>query len=471
MFLAKHRSVWIAVAMAGALAMLSGCATYYQKNLEFQEAFANGNLEHANKLLDKDKKAGEGRNRLLYFMKKGVLLQMMGQYEESNKYLEQAYIFVEDYRKNYSLEALSLISNPTVKTYPGEDHEKVLIHYYKALNYLKLRQPGKAIVEAKRLNNRLNLMNDRYENRPNRYADDAFAHIIMGIAYEMDGDINNAFIAYRNAYNTYRKSYSSDFGVTAPEQLKQDLLRTAYLNGFGEELRQYEREFGYEYQHSSTQSGELLFFWHNGLGPVKSEWSINFTIIKGDAGVVTFVNEEYGMNFAFPVPNNSEGGNGFGDLKLVRVAFPKYESRPPYYSHAELKLNQNEIYPLEEAENIDAIARSVLQDRLLREMANALLRLATKQAAEYALRQENQDAGAALSILNALSEKADTRNWQTLPYSIAYSRVPLQKGSNNIKLITHTDQGDKHVQEFSFEGEKGTTKFHIYHSLEAFKLY
>lgn len=313
--------------MAFAMVLLTGCATYYQKNLAFQEAFASGNLDEANKLLDKNKKAAEDRNRLLYFMQKGVVNQMMGNYVESNQFFEQAYIFIEDYRKNYGQEALSLITNPTMKTYPGEDHEKVLIHYYKALNYLKLQQPEKAIVEAKRINNKLNMLNDIYEDRPNRYADDAFAHIIMGIAYEMDGDVNNAFIAYRNAYNTYQNSYSKDFGVSAPEQLKQDLLRTAYLNGFREEQYQYEKEFGQEYVHNPNKNGELIFFWHNGLGPVKSEWSVNFTIVRGDGGVVTFVNEEYGMNFTFPVPQNKEGGNGFGDLKLVRVAFPKYESR------------------------------------------------------------------------------------------------------------------------------------------------
>ena len=454
------------------LGLLSSCATYYHQNIKFQEAYTSGNLEHASKLLEKNKKAAEDRNRLLYFMQKGVVLQMMGEYEQSNNYLEQAYIFTEDYRKNYGLEALSLVSNPMVKTYPGEDHEKVLIHYYKALNYLKLQQPSKALVEAKRLTNKLNFLNDKYENRPNRYADDAFAHILMGIAYEMDGDVNNAFIAYRNAYNVYQDSYSTDFGVTAPEQLKEDIMRTAYLTGFYEELRQYEKEFGREFHYQPKDNGELIFFWHNGLGPVKSEWSINFTVVKGDnAGFVTFVNEEYGMNFVFPVSSDQEGGNGFGDLKVVRVAFPKYISREPYFTSATLTLDSSAIYPLENAENIDAIAKSILQDRFFREMASALMRLAAKQAAEYAVRQENEDMGAAVSLLNALTEKADTRNWQTLPHSIYYSRVPLQQGANKVVLTTKTLKGEQEAVQFTFEGQKGETQFHIYHSLESMRIY
>lgn len=451
--------------------LLSGCATYYQKNLKFQEAFSSGDLEGANKILDKNEKAAEGRNRLLFFLKKGVLLQMMGQYEESNKFFEQAYIYVEDYRKNYGMEALTLISNPSIKEYPAEDHEKVLIHYYKALNYLKLNSPQEALVEARRLNIKLNALNDRYENRLNRYADDAFAHVLMGIAYEMDNDVNNAFIAYRNAYNTYKGSYTENFALNAPAQLKEDLMRTAYLNGFIEELQQYETEFGVNYQYQKKEGGELIFFWHNGLGPVKSEWSINFTIVKGDAGTVTLVNEELDLFFTFPIPENGEGGNGFGDLKLIRVAFPKYESRIPVFNQGELVLNGNRTFALETAEDLDAIARSILQDRMMREIAAAALRLATKQAAEYAARQENQDLGAAVSLLNALTEKADTRNWQTLPYSISYSRVPLNVGENTVTLKTKDGNGNQNSTDFTFTADEGETVFHIYHSLESFKLY
>lgn len=449
------------------LLFMSSCATYYQKNLKFQQAYEAGNLEKANKLLDKNEKAAEGKNRLLYFMQKGVVLQMMGQYEESNEYFEQAYIFLENYKTNYSYEALSLISNPSVIPYTGEDHEKVLIHYYKALNYLRLNQPAKALVEAKRINIKLNALNDRYDSRKNRYKDDAFAHLLMGIAYEMDGDINNAFIAYRNAYEAYKSIYSSEFSVSAPQQLKEDLLRTAYLNGFRQELEQYKREFGVDYQYQPKQGGELIFFWHNGLGPVKDEWSINFTVIRGKAGLVTFVNEEYGLNFSFPVSSKDEDDkDGLGDLKLVRVAFPKYDSRKPVFRKAQLRVDSGKVVPVETVENIDQIATSVLQDRMLREMASSLLRLATKQAAEEAMRQKNQDVGAVISVINAVTEKADTRNWQSLPYSIGYARVQMPAGEHQVELITQGQQA-KSTQSFTFDIEEGQTQFQLFHSLES----
>ena len=447
-----------------------GCATYYQKSQLFQENFVKGDIEQANKVLDKNKKAATDKNRLLYFLQKGVVLQLLDKYEESNSYFEQAYIFTEDYRKSYTKEAASLLSNPNVKPYVGEDHELVLIHYFKALNFLRMGQLDESLIECRRINNKLNLLNDRYEKKKNRYKRDAFAMNLMGIIYETSGDVNNAFIAYRNAYEAYNEDYQTYFGTSVPTQLKKDILRTAYQNGFTEELQKFEAKFGMNYVDEEMDGGELLFFWHNGLGPVKDESSINFFIVKGQGGVVTFVNEELGLSFPFILPATGQGSGGLGDLKFIRVAFPKYLERKPYFRTGELILD-NTSYNLEMSENINEIAFKTLEDRRARELANSLLRLAVKQAAEHQASKQNENFGALLSVLDAVSEKADTRNWQTLPYSISYARVPLKEGKNQVKLKTYSPQKSRSAEEnLEFKINKGETIFHIFNSLESIPL-
>ncbi len=446
----------------------SGCATYYQQNLVFQDHFVSGEIEEANKVLDKTRKKVKKRDQLLYYLQKGVVLQMLGAYEESNTYLERAYIFADDYRKNPVRQAAALLTNPSVTVYTGEDHELVLIHYYKALNFLKLGDYEAALVECRRLNNRLNYMNDRYERRKNRYRQDAFAMNLMGIVYEASGDVNNAFIAYRNAYAAYKEDYRKYFNTAIPLQLKKDLLRTAYLNGFYTELDWYEREFNMNYEYRPKPAGELVFFWHNGLGPIKDEWSVNFFIVKGEGGGVIFENEEYGWSFPFYDYQSGKDNGGLGDLKFIRVAFPKYLERIPVYRSAELSVDA-ETYPMEKAENINAIALSTLEDRMLREMGNALLRLALKQAAEEKVRDKNKHLGALLSVINATTEKADTRNWQTLPYNIFYARVPLPEGNNEVRLKTYApreQQWEEHI--FEFQVDRGETLFQTFHSLESY---
>ena len=439
-----------------------GCATYYQKNLVFHEYYFKGNYEAANKVLDNNKQAQKPKNRLLYLMDKGVVEQQLGHFNNSNNFLEQAYLNIENHRKNIGLEALSLISNSTVKPYAGEDFEVVLMHYYKALNYTMLRQFESALVECKRMNIRLNELNDKYK-RKNRYSKDAFIQNMMGIIYEASGDDNNAFIAYRNSLEVYEEDYLQHFGMGPPDQLKEDLLRSAYNSGLRTELDFYERKFERKYQSDpdAKNKGALICFWNNGLGPVKAEWSINFTILKGSGGMVTFANDEYGMNFPFFI-GGGDGNSQLGDLKFVRVAFPKYTERRPLLTKAEISVDGKKV-SFEKAENINAIAFKTLQDRMMRELSNSLLRLATKQAAEAVVRNQNEALGAAVSLFNAVSEKADTRNWQTLPYYISYLRTTLPAGEKKLNMTAYAGMTQSYsANQRSIVIKPGNTQFELF---------
>ncbi|HLZ17413.1 MAG TPA: hypothetical protein VKQ08_10250, partial [Cyclobacteriaceae bacterium] len=176
----------------------SSCATYYQANFEFNKEFETGNLDQAYKTLQKHASQAHGKKEFLYFVNNGLVLSMMGRYEESNQFFEKAFLFGEDYRTNYLNEAASYLTNPNFSSYRGEDHEHLLLLYYKALNYLKMNKTDDALVEIRRLNIRLQQLSDRYKSK-DKYEEDAFIHILMGITYEVDRDYNNAFIAYRNA--------------------------------------------------------------------------------------------------------------------------------------------------------------------------------------------------------------------------------------------------------------------------------
>ena len=396
---------------------------------------------------------------------------MLGRYEESNTYFEEAYLFTEDMQKNFATDAVSLLTNPNVKPYRGEDFEVVLILYYKALNDLFLEEFENALIECRRMNIKLNEINDRYVKKKNRYGRDAFIYNLMGIIYEANKDINNAFISYRNALEIYEEDYKPHYGIKPPKQLIDDLMRTAYLNGFQDELAKYEQKYGRKYKHRISENGDLVFFWHNGLGPVKDEWSLNFFIVKGQGGLVTFVNEDFGFAFPFMTESGSGGGGGgLGDLKFVRVAFPKYRERETCYRSAEIIAGESR-YPLEIGQDINAIAHSVLEDRMVRELTNSLLRLAIKQAAEQAVRKKNENIGALLSVANALSEKADTRNWQTLPYAIYYARIPLPTGDSQMELVCESPRKTRQYRHpLSITNTDKQTQFYLFHNLESIPL-
>jgi len=101
------------------------------------------------------------------------------------------------------------------------------------------------------------------------------------------------------------------------------------------------------------------------------------------------------------------------------------------------------------------------------EFSKSLIRAALKKAAEHAARKEDKGFGAVLGLVNAMSEKADTRNWQTLPHSISYARVPLQEGSNETMFVLRTPEGEEGKHSFNYQAKKDQTLFHTFSSLES----
>ncbi|MEM6734830.1 MAG: hypothetical protein AAF620_02055 [Bacteroidota bacterium] len=448
-----------------AIFVLAGCASYYELNYEFNKKFEDGNIQEAAAVLDQNKKAARSKTRFLYYANQGIVQHLLSNYEESNRWLEEAYIFGEDYRENYLNFAASYFLNPNLIIYPGEDHEHLMLLYYKALNYLKLNDYEAALVECRRLNQRLYELGDKYTSEK-RYQKNAFIHNLIGIIYDASGDYNNAFIAYRNSLNIYQLEYKEMFGLNIPNQLKRDLIRTGELAGFFEEVDKYEKDFGMQYEPYLPEGGDLVFFWHNGLAPVKDEWSINFVVASG-TGQVFFENEELGLSFPFYY-DADDSDTDITDLKAFRVAFPKYVEREPYFNHADLQL-EGRYFKLEKAEDINAIAFKILNERMLAELGKGLLRVALKKAIEQQIRKENENLGFLAGVINFATEQADTRNWQTIPHSIYYTRVSLKKGKNEVALITENTRNTRseNFQKFVYIGQPGKTQFQTYQSLES----
>jgi len=287
----------------------SSCVSYHEKNIAFQKYFSEAKFAEANETLealDKNKKASTGKDRLLFFLQKGTVLQELGLYEESNEYFEKAYIFTEDYRP-----------------YLGEDHELVLLHYYKALNFLFLKKFESALVECRRINNKLNFLNDRYEEKKNIYKKDAFALNLMGIIYEAAGEYNDAFIAYKNSVDAYESIYASSLATPIPLQLQKDVLRMANANGFSREVKFYQEKFNLELTDETFSKEQLVFFWHNGLAPVKQNRNIDFVVSRNNNNKFFLVNDQLGYRFRVPDGKTA----GLSSLNFVRMAFPKYVER------------------------------------------------------------------------------------------------------------------------------------------------
>lgn len=390
--------------------------------------------------IDFNKKYLKNKNKLLYLLEKGKIEHYNGNFEKSNEYFEDAYFMIENEALNSkSGKVFSYITNGEASDYRAEDFEKTALLYYKALNFFQLGDYDSALVEAKRINIKLNALNSNYKEGKNRYSEDAFSQILMGIIYEAKKDFNNAFIAYRNAVDIYLKNDNSYFETELPQQLKLDVIRTAKILNFSEEAARYQRIFNLENVKIDTKKRQAIVFWENGLGPYKGQTKISAGAVDGIAGG-SFENEEMGI--VIPIPAD------LGITGFTALAIPKYLERQPYYNSAEIE-NNGKIIPLEPVENYSAIAKQCLKDRMGREVIQSVARMATKagiaKGAGFGLRLLGLDstlsnvAEAAIGLAGVLIEKADLRNWNSLPNTINYARFDIEDNQNEVTLRLKTD--------------------------------
>lgn len=464
-----------ASSVIGLMLFLSGCASYNDRILPYYKNVSAGNYKAAETELDKNSLIQKPRNKLLFLMEKGRISQLNGEYEASNRYFNEADQMLEQGLTSATDEAVGALVNPMEQRYKGEDFEKFMIHYYKALNYMYLHNIDEAVVEARRITLQAQQQGDKFNNKDNRYSNDAFSLMLQGMLYESNNDVNNAFISYRNAAEIYLKSSDKTYyGTPMPLGLQQDVIRTAKLNGFTTEADEFEQAFGFKYDvPKPSDGGELILFWENGLAPVKTQVDLFFSLIRNDNGDLFFTDAAGGI----VVPFNYSGDRYKVNTKSVeslRVAWPKYVAQTPYYSGAVITNNQKQI-PLEKAEDINQLAFKTLQERTLKEIGKTLSRLAVKKIAEYSVRAAAKDnngnnnsllqgIGYGIQLYSLLSEKADTRNWQSLPSYISYARIPLQKGENQISLTLKNSHGADEVKTIKVNGT-GRLQFYNYSSL------
>ena len=78
--------------------MIASCsATYNQRMQRYESSLYSGQYEKAFKDLDDVKLLQKSRNRFLYLAEKGRTANLLGWYDSSNSFLNQADYFLEDH--------------------------------------------------------------------------------------------------------------------------------------------------------------------------------------------------------------------------------------------------------------------------------------------------------------------------------------------------------------------------------------
>jgi hypothetical protein len=349
------------------LLVLNGCGSSGTHYLLVDKSLLANDYRQADLIIQKAEADEYGaKSRVLYGMDRGMTLQLAGEYEQSNEVLEKAEGEVERlYTRSIRTESFAFMTNDNSLPFEGEPYEQVMINVLKALNYASMNRWQDALVEARRIDHRLNVLADRTKDKA-AYRDDGFARYLSGILYESTGDLNNAFIAYRKAYETFDASRAWSH-TAVPLQLRADLLRTADALHLSQEYAEYQRLFPDTVWASNEEQqrlAQVLVISYNGRAPRKEDQFLDLPV-STDALALVLVNR------GFTSGNRQQqraadsvlyGLNG----RVVRVALPKIVPQKTQVPVDTISLTPEEGPPVmvrtELAQNFTALADKALSD-------------------------------------------------------------------------------------------------------------
>lgn len=395
------------------LLLVVSCAVQYSRTMDpVRSALASGS--DAISQLDRVFPDSTGGDRLLFLLEKGNLLRLAGRYQDAIRLLLEA-DRLSDLQRGVEVgqEAAALLTSDLAREYRGADYEKVLINYCLAVCYAAEGSMEDALVECRRVNEKLKVFNDEYD-QDNRYEDDAFVRYFMGVLYEASGDMDDALVAYRNALRVYEDDYAGMYGLGVPERLQADILRITALPGF-ESLHE---EFSARWPSVSWEG--------SGAGPGRGE-----VVVILEEGLIP--------------PRYERSVQGYTDDRVFRIAVPAILDRVRPPSSVRISCGGSSARGFL-AEDVASIAAKNLEDQAGRDLARAIARAVVKAAAAGAAEEavENltgdehgcwsEGTGFAVSLFGAATEHADLRSWLTLPARIYVARLALPPGERRVAV-------------------------------------
>ncbi len=423
--------VFLSLGILAAL-FLMGCAAAY--SVMMRDSLSRLKNEDYDGALAKLEKPSGKTNRLLYHLERGLIFHYQGEFQSSNQEFEAAEQLIDKlYTRSLSRGVASLFTNDAIVPYTGEEFERVLIHYYRALNYNYLGQFEDAMVECRKANLRLADFAAQAEYELS-YKNDAFVQYMTGLFFEAAGEWNDAYVSYKDAERGYR-AYSADLGTGVPQVLKGDLIRAASALGYDDDVERYNQIYPQIYPqiHPADVSpvkslaGTAVVFIETGLIAQKRQHTIDLPILESDRGVDSrTLSRRAAGRYHYPRRRYAKVDY------WLKVALPEYRERSSPVRAVRVRRGDDEVFPGVLMEDLDAIAMKSFSEKegaiLARTVARALVKYVATEKAE----DKNEFLGFLVNMFGVSTEAADTRSWLSLPSKIYMARVSQFAGTDDL---------------------------------------
>jgi uncharacterized protein len=418
-----------------------------------------GDPTRAATIIEKAKDEYGSESQVLYEMDRGLVLHLAGDYQASNAVLEQAKDEVDKlYTRRLTTEAKAFLTHDAKLPYEGAPYEQTMLNVIKALNYAAMRNWTEALVETRQIDHRLNVLADRTSEKYG-YRDDAFARYFSGMLYEIAGEVNDAFIAYRKAYEEYHRA-GSWTRVPAPTMLREDLLRITDALHLTDEHESYKKEFPevvWRRASETKELGQIVVISFNGRSPHKDDIFIDAPVSL-DALNLVILSKALG-NGQYSNPNRRAVDSVLYGLNghVVRVAIPTTVPQKTQVAYGQVKaVGTAGSYSAttQLVQNFTTLAERTLSDQLpgiaVKAVARAVVKFGMAEGVgRGAHAAAGKDAGPLVGIIvgslakawAVASEEADKRSWRTLPDEIQIARLWVPAGDYQLHMQWTSRQG------------------------------
>jgi uncharacterized protein len=451
---------WAVILFASVL-LLGGCTTYSDKFAKLRPQFVDGQYEAA--LTTVEQESGS-KDRLLYYLERGLILHFAGRYTESNVEFSAADRLADDlYTKSISEGALSLISNDNAISYRARPFEMGMVPYYKALNYLYMGDPQGAQVEARRasllmkkyVDATLDGLREEDGDEMRRVRNNAFLLYNSGMLYDSDGEINDAFTSYRNAAVAFQQNHQI-LDLEIPPSLGQDLQRVAGRMGFWTELEQLKKDCPQVFAAADLDSpggspknlkeydaavqnkgwlpgyGEVVLYLEAGFVAHKTQIRFDFPIFESE----TYSDSDYWSWEIYAGMGNMQAlVKGRKVEYWVSVAAPELQDPVGNIGGARISAGVSGSNTVtHQVSSLSRKARINFDAEKPTIFFKTIARGLTKYLASREIKKQNDVAGMLANLFGAATESADTRSWLTLPENIHLGRLSLPAGTYDLKV-------------------------------------
>ena len=388
----------------------------------------------------------------------GIVAYHAGDFARSAAILDSATILIDERAtKSATRAALSILSSDRVLRYQVGATERLLVHYYGALAWLRHGSVEDAAVEARRMT--LLLEQTTPDDRAARELHAAMRHFTAAI-FAHAGENGDADVAYRNALALSGEAMDVA-SLPRPPADSADVFVFMDRGFVGHRAEQAVALWlpGDEVGRlrdgdDDARAGTAQLIATRILGVARTDphgaapmlhvpapaLTVDTTVQKQTRAAVPHPGKAGGFIDADRAAHDDDDDDDDDQREhapyLMRIAWPVFREHAPVLGRARVHSGNQAHEPVSRASVSASVAHDFAADRALlvaRTVARAAAKLVITRGIEDELREKDETAADIFALLgnvaSVVSEQADTRSWTLLPGAIEIARVRVPAGA------------------------------------------